>query len=278
MLTETIQHAAELLAQQVEAIHHGEDLRRYLQFQARFHRYSFSNALLIRAQRPDATRVAGFKAWLDLGRCVRKGEKGIMIYVPLPRRRTVTDEDGEETVQTRIGFGVGYVFDVAQTDPLQGQPEELPARPASLTWGILDGDDHGLWEALVRVVEAEGLTLTDQSDGIGARGWYRPSARTIYVQPDAPLLDRAATLAHELSHHFAEAAERPAGEVVADGSAFIVLAHFGIDAGASCTPYVAGWSAGKPELVRQELGEMQRVAGTLIAALEKTAATQDVAA
>ncbi|MFL5911769.1 MAG: ArdC family protein [Gaiellaceae bacterium] len=39
--------------------------------------------MLIAMQRPDATRVAGFRAWLKLNRCVRKGEKGIRIFAPM---------------------------------------------------------------------------------------------------------------------------------------------------------------------------------------------------
>src|SRR3954468_19781460 len=37
-------------------------------------RYSLGNQLLIALQDPQATRVAGFRAWLALGYCVRKGE------------------------------------------------------------------------------------------------------------------------------------------------------------------------------------------------------------
>ena len=33
---------------------------------------------------PEATRVAGFRKWLELGYCVRKGERGIRIMAPLP--------------------------------------------------------------------------------------------------------------------------------------------------------------------------------------------------
>ena len=49
---------------------------------ARFHTYSFNNVALIVAQRPEATRVAGYRAWQALGRQVRKGEKGMVIFVP----------------------------------------------------------------------------------------------------------------------------------------------------------------------------------------------------
>lgn len=51
------------------------------------HGYSMNNQLLIALQKPDATRVAGFGAWLKLGRCVRKGEKAIKIFAPAPQQR-----------------------------------------------------------------------------------------------------------------------------------------------------------------------------------------------
>jgi hypothetical protein len=49
-------------------------------------RYSFGNQLLIAMQRPDSTFVAGFRAFLDLNRCVRKGEHAIRILAPMSVR------------------------------------------------------------------------------------------------------------------------------------------------------------------------------------------------
>jgi hypothetical protein len=57
--------------------------------------------LLVALARPDATFVAGFKAWLRLGYCVRKGEKAIRIVAPMPiaqRERA----NGEETGETKL--------------------------------------------------------------------------------------------------------------------------------------------------------------------------------
>ena len=34
-------------------------------------------------QRPTATRAAGIRSWNELGRRVRRGEKGIMIFAPM---------------------------------------------------------------------------------------------------------------------------------------------------------------------------------------------------
>ncbi len=62
----------------VEAIQTSEDFKRYLRTAAIFHAYSPNNVLLILSQRPDATRVAGYKTWQALGRQVKKGEKAIM--------------------------------------------------------------------------------------------------------------------------------------------------------------------------------------------------------
>jgi hypothetical protein len=46
-------------------------------------RYSISNLCLIVLVKPDATFVAGFKAWLELGYCVRKGQRAIRIFARL---------------------------------------------------------------------------------------------------------------------------------------------------------------------------------------------------
>jgi hypothetical protein len=82
------------LDQAVSAIHESEDFRRYLDVQARFHRYSYGNVLLILAQRPDATRVAGYRAWQQLHRQVRRGERGVRILVLMQVRERGAD-DGE---------------------------------------------------------------------------------------------------------------------------------------------------------------------------------------
>src|SRR5580704_16280558 len=74
--------ALERLSTELEA-GRSEALQNYLAVMGRFHRYSWGNTLLIASQRPDATHVAGFNAWHQLGRSVKKGEKGIMILAPM---------------------------------------------------------------------------------------------------------------------------------------------------------------------------------------------------
>jgi hypothetical protein len=77
-------------------------------------------------------RVAGFRAWLKLGRCVRKGEAAIRILAPV----AVKDRDpvtAAEKIEPRVFFETTFVFDVSQTEPLPGaDPAPLePAPPAA---------------------------------------------------------------------------------------------------------------------------------------------------
>src|SRR5579859_5000396 len=100
---------------------HSQTLTAYLKAIGRFHRYSLHNVLLIASQKPNASYVAGFRTWNELGRFVKKGEKGIMILAPIVRRKAENSDEDEKKSSPIAGFRPAYVFDVSQTD---GQ--ELP--------------------------------------------------------------------------------------------------------------------------------------------------------
>ena len=121
------QTAAEAIAANVKTLieqleqGHSEGLTAYLTAMGRFHRYSFGNILEIARQKPDASRVAGLYAWNQLGRRVRKGEKGIRILAPVIGVRRKKDAEAEKDIRTQnqavlVGFRSAYVFDVSQTE------------------------------------------------------------------------------------------------------------------------------------------------------------------
>jgi hypothetical protein len=93
-----------------------EALTAYLKAIGRFHRYSLHNVLLIASQKPNASYVAGFRTWNELGRFVKKCEKGIMILAPIVRRKMENSDDDEKESFRIAGFRAAYVFDVSQTD------------------------------------------------------------------------------------------------------------------------------------------------------------------
>lgn len=90
------------------------------------HALSLFNTCLVAKQCETATIVGGFKQWLAHGRCVRKGEHGLMIW--FPARKTAkgeaeqpSNQEAEQGESTR--FYVATVFDVGQTEPLAATNE-----------------------------------------------------------------------------------------------------------------------------------------------------------
>src|SRR3954466_1590703 len=108
-----------------------EGWQRWVRVRARngLSRYSFSNQLLIALAWPQATFVAGFRAWLELGYCVRKGERAIRIMAPMPIKHHEPDEHGgEDEPRSRLLFRAVSVFDATQVTPLpSGEPTPLAA-------------------------------------------------------------------------------------------------------------------------------------------------------
>lgn len=84
--------AAELhatITDKVAALTGTDEWAALLDYATKFHAYSLNNLLLILAQRPGASQVAGYNKWLELGRHVRKGEKAIRI-TPVTWSRSAT--------------------------------------------------------------------------------------------------------------------------------------------------------------------------------------------
>ena len=249
-----------------QQVQESDEYRSYLDTVSRFHKYSVSNTMLIWVQCPNATHVAGFHTWLSLGRHVRKGEKGIRIFAPMPYRKTVStfDEETEEFEEHEIGqirFRAVSVFDISQTDGA-----DLAEPPVTL----LSGDDVGLWQTLAAVAQTERLTI-DRKPGRGgaggANGWYDRIGREIWIDPDLEPVMAAKTLCHEIAHHHAEHIDsRQEHETIAESVAYVVLGHFGIDAGDYSFGYLACWS--DVATFRAKLADIQTIAGQIIECVE----------
>jgi len=249
----------------VESLTSGDDWQRMLELASRFHHYSANNVFLIMLQRPEATRVAGYRAWQSMDRQVRKGERGIRILAPCQYRYKVTEDDGSETAHVGIrGFTTATVFDVSQTDG-----EELPdIRPE-----LLEGDDVvGLWDALSAQVKAAGYTV-ERGDCHGANGCTDHSVRTVRVRDDVSDAQAAKTLAHELAHVMLhpDTAEyfqcRGRSEVEAESVAYLVCQAAGLSTDGYSWPYIALWSEGKAEVVQETAGRVLEAARDILAGL-----------
>jgi hypothetical protein len=119
MKSEQIKEITERATEQLSAAlnaGHSEALTSYLKAIARFHRYSLHNVMLIASQKPNASYVAGFRTWNELGRFVKKGEKGIVILAPIVRHMSENEEDQKESSTSVAGYRATYVFERLSRD------------------------------------------------------------------------------------------------------------------------------------------------------------------
>jgi hypothetical protein len=266
---------------------------------ARLPRYSPHNVLLISSQCPHARAVAGFHTWKQLGRAVRKGEQGIAILAPVPRRTApstrapstpapstpdppvrepagsdqVTSSLAETTGPGRralLGFRVVHVFDISQTD---GPPLPEPPRPV-----LLDGQaPPGLLTGLHAQVTAQGYQLIRHDFDLPHPGLGVPNgvtdffARAVIVRPDLTAAQTAKTLAHELGHVLLHAPAvrppgltRPQAEVEAESVAYVVSDAHGLDTSGYTLPYLAGWAGGDLALVAASAERVIATAHTIL--------------
>ena len=253
------------LAAQVEALVTGGDWARFLTVASRFHTYSPNNVWLMLAQRPDATRVAGYRTWQRLGRQVNRGAKGIAILAPCVYRRRPVDEadPAENPAVARVlrGFTVVHVFDESDTtgDPL---PDVAPV--------LLEGDST-LWDALAAQVASAGYRLS-RGECPGVNGRTNFAERTVVVAEHLSGRQADKTLCHELAHvclHDATRvhADRDLAEIEAESVAFIVCNAMGIDTAAYTLPYVAGWAGGDVERLRRTAERVVTTAQAVLAAM-----------
>lgn len=241
----------------------GDDWLAMLQTASRFHRYSARNVLLIMAQRPDATRVAGYTTWRQLGRQVRKGAHGIAVLAPCTYR---TNDDEADTTRRVQGFRIAHVFDIADTD---GEPL------VEVTPDLLTGDaPEGLWDLICRQIEDHGFSV-DRQDCSPANGVTRFLTQQVSVRPDLEPAQAVKTLIHELGHiacgHGTDRAlNRDRAEVEAESVAHIVCTAAGLTTTSYSYPYVAHWSTGNLDLVRETADQVIKVARQILDGLIST--------
>ncbi len=178
------------------------------------------NALLIHPQRPNASLVNSDQRRPELGRQVRKGEKGIKIFFP-KKHKIEHGETGEESY-VLTGFGIGSVFDIAQTD---GEP--LPG-PSKVTENMGTRDTAtATYLKLYRFLIDEGIQLSSPLMHGGKRSHWYPTRRKIAIRASTLVSPLAVcptrTVVHEPANFLADhrgQVDRSDGECVAEGAAY----------------------------------------------------------
>jgi antirestriction protein ArdC len=257
-IKEITERATEELVAALEA-GHSETLTAYLKAIGRFHRYSLHNVLLIASPKPNASYVAGFRMWNELGRFVKKGEKGILILAPIVRRKAQSEDEIKEQRAAIAGFRAAYVFDVSQTDG-KGLPQI----------GIVEGDPHEYGVRLRPFAGSQGITV-EYSDTIApARGIS--SGGKVTLLPGQSPAEEFSTLAHELAHELLHRGDRRADtsrsvrETEAEATAFVVCHAIGLETNSAATDYIRLWK-GDAQLLTESLCYIRHAASAMLAAL-----------
>jgi len=249
----------EALDQLAAALDAGQSdgLTRYLATMAKFHRYSFGNILLIASQKPDATHVAGHRAWMDLDRHVKKGERGIAIIAPLVFRKAVadvvsSDEDGETTLR----FRAVHVFDISQTE---GEP--LPE------FAAVSGNPEGFFDGLKRLVSSHGIDF-GYSATLGSAEGASFGGRILLREGLSPA-HGFSVLTHELAHELMHKKEerrtlsKTVRETEAEAVAFVVSHAIGLETNSAGVDYIHLYQ-GTTDTLSASLDRIQRTATLII--------------
>lgn len=268
----------------LEELFQSEKYAEYLRVMSQFHHYSFNNTLLIALQRPDATLVAGYRAWeKKFNRHVMKGEKGIQIIAPAPIREkqeqekidpdtgeVVLRDDGqpetEEVTVTIPRFKVSTVFDVSQTD---GEP--LPELGGDELTASVENFD--IFMEAIRSMAPVSIRF-DEIAG-DTKGYYDNVNKEIVIQSGMGELQTMKTAVHEASHAILHDRDRMREQGIlkdqmtieceSESIAFTVLSHFGLDTSEYSFPYIAGWSSGRDmKEVKSSLDTIRKTAREMI--------------
>lgn len=237
----------------------GDLFQSYLDVQSRFDRYSVSNAILVAAQCPEATRLADFDHWKDNGVYVKRGEDAITILEP---GKEYEKDDGS----TGVSYNVKKVFDISQTNSRQ------QAAPA------VNRDDRLLLKALMNNAPCRFGISNELPEGVNVA--YQPKTGTIMVRQglDAPTIFRG--LAQELARAHMDrggiTCESP--DFAAYSVSYMLCKRNGVSVeGFSFEHMPEGYGQMDAKALRAEAATIRDVAGEITADMNRLFAAQEKA-
>jgi antirestriction protein ArdC len=211
----------------------------------RFHNYSVGNQLLALFQCLSRGIQPGpmttFPKWQELGRRVKKGERALMLVMPIAckRTKTTTAEDGTQKDEVLAYTHFTYKshwFVLLQTEGTEYVPPPIP------DWSKDDA---------LRNLHIEWISF-DSLDG-NVQGYAR-TGRRVAVNPLAALPDK--TLFHEIGHVIlghcderdlseSEITPRDVREVEAEAVALLCCESLNLPGAGFSRGYIQSWSHGQ---------------------------------
>lgn len=263
--------AYQKLVEGIEGIIDSGKYTEFLKSMKKFHHYSFNNRLLIFAQNPDATKVAGYCTWKELGRGVKSNPKKIFILRPMPYKMKKEEKDkqleenNEETV-TLVKYGWTIVYDISDTY-IREDAKEVPLFDDIK---INANTSQDLYSILLKISPVK---VEIVSTGNGADGYYSKSEKKIVLSPLQSEDDKTATLLHEISHalydDFDYSKERNLSEIFVESVAYITADYFGMNTSKCSFSYITKWSKGDTKELLKLGTKIQDASDKLINRIEE---------
>jgi N-terminal domain of anti-restriction factor ArdC len=195
----------ELTERAVAQLRSSAGWQRWLMVRSRvgLRRYSVRNQLLICLQDPEATHVAGFRAWLGMGYAVRRGERShVRVWAPCPpskkRMQAWRDAGADPRERPRTYFRLEAVFTQAQVEALPP-----PAQPAPLEPPIAEVQGDSLaWarEPLQQLAGELGYEVVYRSLAPGHGGSCDPRTKVLTISTGQSVNAQVDVACHELAH------------------------------------------------------------------------------
>ncbi len=236
------------LAQRTDNVKASEFFKNYLEIISKIPHYSYHNQILILLQASaigiNPTRVMGYMQWKNFNRNVLSGEKGISILIPAFRYFDEESHKLEYDNETKsyycpvcsrhfemseikkavIGFKTAHVFDISQTD---GEPlQEIDIS--------VNGENYGEFiEILKEFCSEHGIQVAFEK--LSKEGLYGYSqGGRIVINNAENINSQVAVMVHEIAHELLHKEKndltRQQKEIQAEGVAYVVCKHFGLEA------------------------------------------------
>lgn len=222
----------------------GGTFRQYLDVQGRFDRYSVNNAILVSAQKPEATQLKEKSAWKQSRIYVNKDAQKVVILEP---SKEYTRDDGSKAV----GYNAKEVFDVSETSAKdRQQPQEAKT----------------MRELVSAMIDASPVDFQPVAE-LEIPAYYDSSQQMIFIKTDLSDEQLFVSMAKEVSaavFDFKHNESRDASEFKAYCVAYMVSSRYGVDTrGFDFDKLPKEFEGMDTQVFKGELGSMRDVLGEI---------------
>ena len=222
----------------------GGAFRQYLDVQGRFDRYSVNNAILVSAQKPEATQLKDYSSWKQSRVYVNKDAQKVTILEP---SKEYTRDDGSKAVS----YNAKVVYDISQTSAKDRQEAKEPKTMRELVAAMIDASPVGFQPVEELEVPA----------------FYDGSQQVIFVRQGLSEEQLFVSMSKEVAaavFDFKHNESRDASEFKAYCVAYMVSSRYGMDTrGFSFDKLPKEFAEMDTQVFKSELGSMRDVLGEI---------------